>query len=174
MPAEGDSAEHGPAGRGPAPSVRPLVVERAEVGGSHVDARVRVTAPQWMRTSATPGLADAVLALLPGLIRHRCECGSAHGIRQELADTETPHLLEHVALELMVLAGSPRDLGGETTWDFSADGPGVFRVRIGFDDDLVALGALERGAALVNALLAGERPAATEQVASELRELRVR
>ena len=44
-------------------------------------------------------------------------------------DTETPHLLEHIAEELMALSGSPRWLKGETAWDFGRDGRGVFRVR---------------------------------------------
>ena len=136
--------------------VTPLVIERVEVADTTVDALVRVTDPHWMRTSVVDGLATTVLCLLPGLRRHRCDCGSAHGIRQELTDTETPHLLEHVALELMALSGSSRDLRGETVWDFAADGRGVFRVRIGYDDDRVAVGALERGLDFVNALLVGE------------------
>ncbi len=127
-----------------------------------------------MRTSGFDALPAAVIGLLPGLVRHKCACGTAHGIRQELADTETPHLLEHVVLELMALAGSPRELGGETAWDFSADGRGVFRVTLGFDDDLVALGALDRGVALVNALLEGETPTSVEEQVAQLRQLRNR
>ena len=57
--------------------------------------------PRYLRTSALSRvLPDAALERWPELVRHRCECGSAHGIAAELADTELPHLLEHVALEL--------------------------------------------------------------------------
>jgi cyanophycin synthetase len=106
-----------------------------------------------MRTSVVPDLAEKALALLPGLARHTCENGFAHGIAAELADTETPHLLEHVAFELMALSGSPRSLRGETAWDFSADGRGVFRVRLGYDDDLVVLGALRAAVGVCEWLL---------------------
>ena len=119
---------------------------------------MRVTDPAFMRTSVVPDLVPAALALMPGLKRHRCECGSAHGIEAELADTETPHLLEHVTLELMALAGSSRALSGRTTWDFDRDGQGVFRVALRYDDDLVALGALKEGVGVTRALLYGETP----------------
>lgn len=119
-----------------------LAIERIEVGPQSVDALVAVHDPAFARTSAAPGLAVRAVALLPGLARHTCENGSSHGVVAELADTETPHLLEHIAFELMALSGSPRTLRGQTAWDFAADGVGVYHVRLGYDDDLVALGAL--------------------------------
>lgn len=130
-----------------------LTFEAIEVGPHVVDATVRVDEAGRARTSAAPGLASRTLELLPGLRRHTCENGSAHGIAAELADTETPHLLEHVAFELMALAGSPRSLRGETAWDFSADGAGVYHVRLAYDDDLVALGALKAATGVVEWLM---------------------
>jgi len=137
-----------------------LRIERIEVSPERVEALVRVTNRDFARTSACPDLPARALGLLPGLSRHTCENGSAHGHIAELADTETPHLLEHVACELMALSGSPRSLRGETAWDFSADGVGVYRVRLAYDDDLVCLGALRSGVAVVEWLLdpTGERP----------------
>ena len=130
-----------------------LRFENVEVGPEVVDATVRVANPAFARTTAVPSLAPRALELLPGLRRHSCENGSAHGIAAELADTETPHLLEHVAFELMALAGSPRSLRGETAWDFSADGAGVYHVRLAYDDDLVALGALKAATGVVEWLM---------------------
>lgn len=123
-----------------------------------VEAVIRVVDPMLRRTSRVPRLAERVLALLPGLRKHTCENGSAHGISAELGDTETPHLFEHLAVELMALAGSPRTLKGETTWDFSADGEGMYRVRLAYDHDLVALGAIKAAAGIVDWLFAGETP----------------
>jgi hypothetical protein len=147
-----------------------LVIERIDVNPERVEALVRVPHGEPMRTSDSSGLAGRAVELLPGLSGHTCDNGSAHGILGELADTETPHLLEHVAFELMALAGSPRTLRGETSWDFSVDGHGVFRVRLGYDDDLVALGALREGARVCEWLLV---PASTERpdVAALTREL---
>jgi hypothetical protein len=151
-----------------------LVIERIDVSPERVEALVRVPEGAPMRTLAAPGVAERAVALLPGLVRHTCENGSAHGIAAELADTETPHLLEHIAFELMALSGSPRTLRGETVWDFSADGRGVFRVRLGYDDDLVALGALREALGVCEWLLVpggAEKPDVDATVAG-LRSLR--
>lgn len=144
-----------------------LVISEVVVGPDLAEAVVRVTSEHSMRTSAYAGLSQRVVSVLPGIVRHRCECGSSHGIEAELADTETPHLLEHVALELMVLAGSPRTLRGKTSWDFKADGRGVFRVTLEYDDDLVALEALKRGTRIVDALLADDSQLALEQLVAQ-------
>lgn len=152
-----------------------LQIERIEVGPERVDALVRVTDSARARTSACPELPTRALDLLPGLARHSCENGSAHGYIAELADTETPHLLEHVACELMALSGSPRTLRGETAWDFSADGVGVYRVRLAYDDDLVCLGALRNGVDVVEWLLdpSSDRPD-VDRVVAELAVVRKR
>lgn len=112
-----------------------------------------------MRTSVQPTLAEECLALLPGLARHRCECGSAHGIVAELANTETPHLVEHIALELLALAGWPRDTQGRTRWDFARDGRGVFRVWLACEDGVAARAALSGAIEIaIWLLVGGDRP----------------
>jgi hypothetical protein len=153
----------------------PLRIERIEVGPEQVEAFVRVTDRAFARTSACPGLPARALELLPGLSRHTCENGSAHGHVAELADTETPHLLEHIACELMALSGSPRTLRGETSWDFAEDGPGVYRVRLAYDDDLVCLAALRNGVDVVEWLLdsSADRPD-VDRVVAELAVVRMR
>jgi hypothetical protein len=153
-----------------------LVIERIDVSPERVEALVRVPEGEHVRTRLSRGLSERALTLLPGLARHTCDNGTAHGIAAELADTETPHLLEHVAFELMALAGSPRTLRGETAWDFSADGRGVFRVRLGYDDDLVALGALRAALGVCEWLMApanAEKPEVDAAVA-RLRAIRAR
>lgn len=143
------------------PSTDSLAVLEVRDLGGRIEALVRVSRPRYLRTSAVPGLAAAVLERWPGIERHRCECGSAHGIVAELADTELPHLLEHVALELAVAAGAPRALRGETRWDFPRDGRGVFRVSLayadsdsGFSDAALVESALRDGARELRALVA--------------------
>jgi hypothetical protein len=137
-----------------------LALERIDVSPDRIDALVRVVDPGLGRTSAVPGLAARAFALLPGLARHTCENGTAHGIAAELADTELPHLFEHVTVECMALAGSPRSLRAETAWDFARDGRGVYHVRLGYDDDLVALASLKSAARIVDWLVGrtGEQP----------------
>lgn len=137
----------------------PLQILSAFSSDGGLTAAVFVSSPAYLRTSAVPGLARAAIAAMPGLERQRCECGSAHGIRAELGDTETPHLLEHIALELLALAGLPRgELRGRTTWDFKRDGAGMFRVALTGAGALACQRALAEAATVANALLGGETP----------------
>lgn len=151
-----------------------LAIERIEVAERHLEALVRVGDPQFMRTSAIPGLAQRALALLPGLARHTCENDDGRNALREFGDTETPHLLEHLACELMASSGSPRSLRGETAWDFGRDGRGVFRVRLDFDDDLVAVGALREAAVIVDWLFgeSGESGLAQPDITAAVERLR--
>ena len=147
--------------------MRALEIERIDVGPEQLEAVVRADAA-YARTSVAAGVSDRALALLPGLVRHTCENGTDHGILAELADTETPHLLEHIAVECMALAGSPRTLRAETVWDFARDGLHVYRVRLSYDLDLVALGALREGLGIVDWLmgLSADKPNVAAIVAS--------
>ncbi len=124
-----------------------------------VDVLVRVEAERMMRTSLDEAIAGRALAVLPGLADHRCFNDAGRSFAEELADTEVPHLFEHVVLELMAEAGSPRSLKGETAWDFRRDGRGVFRVSLEYDDDLVCLGAIKSAGRLIRYILeGGEQP----------------
>lgn len=53
-----------------------------------------------------PGVLEALRRAMPGLIEHRCSIGQRGGFLQRLArGTYAPHIIEHVALELQVMAG---------------------------------------------------------------------
>jgi hypothetical protein len=148
-------------------------IERVTVGADAVDAIVRFEPGEPLRTSDVPGMPERALRCLPGLRTHRCFNEGDLPLRDELADTEIAHLLEHATLEIMAMAGSPTTLRGETSWDFAADGRGVFRVRLAFDDDLVALGALKAASEAVAGSADGAGPAPdVEAEARRLRDLR--
>jgi hypothetical protein len=119
------------------------------VDPARVEAVVDFTRDEPLRTSSFPELPTHALLVLPGLRGHRCDNGAGMTFPEEMADTEIAHLLEHIAVELMALSGSPTTLAGRTEWDFRADGHGVFRVLLEYDDDLVAIGALKEAAAIV-------------------------
>lgn len=120
-----------------------------------VDVVVTVESPDVMRTSLDDSVVARALQVLPGLSSHRCLNDDGRTFAEELADTEVPHLFEHVVLELMAQSGSPRSLKGETAWDFRRDGRGVFRVSLEYDDDLVCLGAIKAADRLVGYMLRG-------------------
>ncbi|MDO8847014.1 MAG: hypothetical protein Q7W51_01310 [Coriobacteriia bacterium] len=133
-------------------------VHSVTVCPDRVDVIVRVDAPEVLRTSQSAAVAERALRMLPGLADHRCHNDDDLTFADELADTEVPHLFEHVVLELMAEAGSPRSLKGETEWDFKRDGRGVFRVSLEYDDDLVCLGAIKSAGTLMTYVLEGGDP----------------
>jgi hypothetical protein len=144
-------------------------VEAVRVGDTALEALVVFGAGEPLRTSAYPSAPERALGLLPGLRGHRCDNGAGASFADEVADTEIAHLLEHAALELAALAGSQETLEGRTSWDFAADGAGVFRLRLEYDDDLVMLGALSVAADFVRAVCGDS---AAPDIASETRRLR--
>lgn len=149
-----------------------IAVDAISVGTRTVVATVAVD-ERSLRTSTSPEFSNRASTLLPGLVRHRCENGSSHGILAELADTETAHALEHITFELMALSGSPRKLTGSTRWDFAQTGRGVFEVELEYDDDVVALGALKAAVPMTSWLLRPEGSAPDVDAAvARLRELR--
>lgn len=151
-----------------------LAIERLTVGPGELEAVVRVD-PGLLRTSCAPRAATRVRELMPGLARHTCDNDRGTSFMVEIEDTETAHLLEHVACEFMALAGSPRSLRGSTAWDFTRDGAGTFRIALQFDNDLVAIGALKHAADVVRWAMSdvGERPD-VERLAADLRTARGR
>lgn len=82
--------------------------------------------------------AARLLAWLPGLETHRCSTGDTRTFAEEMCDTETPHLFEHVVLELLRLAGSVDGVRGETVW---RKGDDAYLVTIFDDDDVLCLSA---------------------------------
>lgn len=145
-------------------------VETTAIGPDSAELAVAFGPGEPLRTSGSTGSATRALRALPGLRGHRCENGAGVTFADELADTELAHLLEHAALEIMALAGAPDTLRGATSWDFEADGPGVFRVRLEHDDPRT----LEEAVALATQVVewsAGRREAPPD-VAKAVRRLR--
>lgn len=128
-------------------------VRRRRGSRGRYDVEVRLRPDEPLRTSRE--VAARAIELLPGLAHHSCENDAGRSFAEELADTEVAHLFEHVALELMAEAGSPRTLRGETTWDFQRDGRGVFHVSLEYDDPQVCRRAVRAAAIVMRQVLGG-------------------
>lgn len=147
-------------------------VHSMTVCADRVDVLVDVGDAEMLRTAADESIAERALILLPGLDRHTCANGDGRTFTEELADTEVPHLFEHVVMEIMAQAGSPRSLKGETSWDFKRDGHGIFRVSFEYDDDLVCLGAIKFANKVMSYLTGGGPAPNPAREAERLRSLR--
>ncbi|MDT9600806.1 cyanophycin synthetase [Sphingosinicella rhizophila] len=98
-----------------------------------------------------PDFTDRLLALLPGLEGHGCSLGRRGGFVKRLREgTWLGHVVEHVALELQSMAGSPATRGKTR----SVKGkPGVYNVMFAYDDEHVGLMAGRVAVELVASLL---------------------
>jgi len=65
----------------------------------------------------------------PDLRRHRCDSGKHRSFFDEARQTETVHLLEHLAVELLVLSGVARDRARGETGIPDNEGQSAYRLR---------------------------------------------
>ncbi|MEX8520980.1 MAG: cyanophycin synthetase [Leptothrix sp. (in: b-proteobacteria)] len=100
-----------------------------------------------------PGFNERLLAWLPALVEHHCGVGERGGFWQRLeSGTWAGHVLEHVVIELLNLAGMPTGFGQTR----STSQPGVYRMVFRARDEQVARTALASGHALVMAAINDE------------------
>lgn len=89
-----------------------------------------------------PGLTERLTAWLPNLIEHHCGVGERGGFIQRLEQgTWCGHILEHVIIELLNLAGLPAEFG--QTREISQRG--VYRMVFRCPEETVARVALAQG-----------------------------
>lgn len=89
-----------------------------------------------------PGMVQRLCAWLPALAEHHCGVGERGGFLQRLQEgTWCGHVLEHVVIELLNLAGMPTGFGQtrSTSWR------GVYRMVFRARDEQVARRALTQG-----------------------------
>ena len=100
-----------------------------------------------------PGLNERLTAWLPDLIEHTCGVGERGGFIQRLeGGTWMGHVLEHVIIELLNLAGMPAEFG--QTREISQRG--VYRMVFRGPEEAVARVALEYGHKLLMAAINDE------------------
>ena len=100
-----------------------------------------------------PGFNDRLTAWLPALIEHHCGVGERGGFLQRLQEgTWCGHVLEHIVIELLNLAGMPTGFGQTR----STSQRGVYRMVFRAREERVARTALEQGHQLIMAAINGE------------------
>ena len=111
-----------------------------------------------------PGLNERLTRWLPALREHHCGVGEVGGFLQRLQEgTWCGHVLEHVVIELLNLAGMPTGFGQTR----STSQRGVYRMVFRARDEHVGRAALTQGHALLTAAIRGQDfdvPAAVQAV----------
>jgi len=97
-----------------------------------------------------PGFTERLTTLLPALIEHHCGVGERGGFIQRLTEgTWAGHVLEHVVIELLNLAGMPTGFGQTR----STSQRGIYRMVFRARDEQVARAALAEGHRLLMAAI---------------------
>ena len=104
-------------------------------------------------SNTLPGFNSRLTAWLPALIEHHCGVGERGGFLQRLEEgTWCGHVLEHIVIELLNLAGMPTGFGQTR----STSQRGVYRMVFRARDESVARVALAQGHALIMAAINDE------------------
>ncbi|MFT3719433.1 cyanophycin synthetase [Pseudorhodoferax sp.] len=115
-----------------------------------------------------PGLTERLVAMLPALVEHHCGVGERGGFLQRLVEgTWAGHILEHVVIELLNLAGMPTGFGQTR----STSRRGVYRMVFRARDEQVARTALACGHRLLMAAIHGQAfavPVAVAQIRAKV------
>jgi cyanophycin synthetase len=117
-------------------------------------------------THRLPGFNDRLVALLPALVEHHCGVGERGGFLERLqSGTWAGHVLEHVVIELLNLAGMPTGFGQTR----STSQPGVYRMVFRARDEPVARTALAGAHRLLMAAI-NDEPFDVAAAVAEVRE----
>ncbi len=101
-------------------------------------------------SNSLPGFNDRLKSWLPSLIEHECSEGHRGGFFERLDEGTWPgHILEHVALELQTLAGTPVGFG--RTRETAEEG--VYKVVIKYKEEALGRACLESARQLVLAAI---------------------
>ncbi|QJQ05289.1 cyanophycin synthetase [Undibacterium piscinae] len=118
-------------------------------------------------SNSIPGFYDRLVAVMPGLIEHRCGVGERGGFLERVREgTWAGHILEHVVLELQNLAGM-RTGFGQTR---STTKVGVYKMAFRTRQEQVGRAALVAGRDLLMALIE-DQPYDLDGKVAELHEL---
>ncbi|HEX9941254.1 MAG TPA: cyanophycin synthetase, partial [Thermoanaerobaculia bacterium] len=110
-------------------------------------------------TGKLPGFADRLLELMPSLWQHGCSYGEDGGFVRRMKEDEGTwlgHVLEHVAIELQVLVGTPVSFGKTRSDNLPA---GQYHVVYSFVEEAVGLAAGDFALRIIRHLLPPEREA---------------
>jgi cyanophycin synthetase len=108
-------------------------------------------------TAELPGFAERLLELIPSLHEHGCSYGEDGGFVRRMTEDEGTwlgHVLEHVAIELQVLAGTPVTFGKTRSNGLPA---GQYWVIYSYIEEAVGLAAGDLALRMIRHLLPPER-----------------
>ncbi len=118
--------------------------------GRSVEALVDIGELEQFPSNLLPGFYERLSQWLPGLVEHECSYEERGGFLRRLKEgTWTPHIMEHVALELQTMAGIPVGFGRARETSRS----GLYKVVVAFRHEQVTRMAIVAARDLVMAAI---------------------
>lgn len=133
----------------------PLRALRVRVRPDRVEVEVTVAARRYAQTD--PELITECLRRAPTLGRHACRNSVGPVFASVMKSTSTPHLLEHLIIDAQTRAAKDPDRVFTGTTQWSAEDALIAQIAFSYEDDLVALDALNRSLAFLNGVLIEQR-----------------
>ena len=127
----------------------PLRALRVRVRPDRVEVEVAVAARRYAITEC--------LRRAPTLGQHACRNSVGPVFASVMKSTSTPHLLEHLIIDAQTRAAKDPDRVFTGTTQWSAGDGLIAQVAFSYEDDLVALDALNRSLAFLNGVLIEQR-----------------
>jgi cyanophycin synthetase len=119
--------------------------------------RVDLGELEYFPTGKLPGFADRLLEMIPSLWQHGCSYGEDGGFVRRMKEDEGTwlgHVMEHVAIELQVLAGTPVSFGKTRSKNLPT---GQYHVIYSYVEEEVGLAAGDLALRILHHLLPPER-----------------
>ncbi len=121
-------------------------------------------------TYGLPHLPRRLFRLFPHMSQHKCENDYGYTFKRECQDTELPHLLEHLIIELQSQIEPSGVLRGQTVWDWRLDPRGRFHVYVDYHNELLAIACVRLAERVIKAI--DGRDVDQVDVATELERLK--
>jgi cyanophycin synthetase len=119
-------------------------------------------------SNTVQGFAERLQRLIPSLYEHRCSRGYEGGFLERVREgTWMGHIMEHIALELQVLAGMQCGFG-RCAWDGEE---GIYNVVFSYEEERAGFYAAEAAFRIVSSLISGEAYGVDQDI-QRLREIR--
>ena len=120
-------------------------------------------------THGLPHLARRLFRLFPQLTKHKCDNDFGYSFKRECQDTELPHLLEHLIIEIQSQIQPQDVLRGQTVWDWRCDPHGRFHVSVDYENEVLAIAASRLAERIIKAI--DEHDVSTLDIDAEMKRL---
>lgn len=138
-----------------------LDIQKVTVGPTSLTATVEVVEGAPLMTSENVEATARIYWLMPTIAEQVCLGDASEKFQDVMGDTELPHLMEHVAVELLARSGMAGDISCGRTRHVSER---TFEVELACPDDVLVASALSSAVFIVEWAFTGADPAQAPNV----------